>query len=275
VSESINWTAIDGPERYEAAALNRPTLLPQVRRELKRDFETLITKSREATMSAVLEPMSASPAQLVTVAERDAIVAKIEETWERWIGDGDLGEFQRNRYRAAGLRALAQVGKPSDAVFARQFCESSDRHVARACLEIFARFGTPQDVTRLVAMAGRLYAEDARRAAELSVGLAHKKSKVKVLRQLREHVSLKEWCVTQLGHVDGGLDEAWVLLRDSDHTIRITAARIIWDALPRDQRDGCLSYYMTGWHYFDVVRWFDCRLYSPDWLRSALPRAPS
>jgi hypothetical protein len=150
-------------------------------------------------------------------------------------------------------------------------CDDQDLRVE--ALRLFERFGTSHDVATLVTLAGRVYEDDLRRrAASIALRLAYRKDKLDVLKALRETHSLRNWSVERLAEVSGGIDEAWQLLWSDDAEVRLAAATVFWDAIDPKHADTVLSAYLSGRHFYNVVRAIDRRLYAPNWLRDALPR---
>jgi hypothetical protein len=269
---TIAWLSINGPERYEAAAFEDEQMLSQVRRDLRSDFHRLVDEHQTRVLGLAIRQLEAQMGRRLTPAEHAQAVAARDQEWARFAPDGKVGEYLLGRFRRAGLRALAARGRRSDIAFARRLIDDPDRGVALATLELFERFGTSHDAHRVLGLVARIYSdEEFFRVAHLAFRLAYKKDKLIVLRSLRDTRALTRWAVTQLRYVEGGLDEAVGLLTSDDPEIRLAAAPVVWEGIDPSRRDGFLDVYMSYWHYFNVVRWFDRMLYAPAWIVDALP----
>jgi hypothetical protein len=270
-SPALSWSDVDGPERYEALAICQPNRAIQVRRDLRNDFSRLVARAHKSMVIDILLTTERAANPPPTETQRNEIKKTLDERWARWHYNGDLGEFQLSRYREAALRALAIIGQQSDVRFARVLGQAAKRDLAVAALRLFERFGTAHDTHQILSIAEQMYGEDDKRgAAELALRLAYKKDKLNVLSHFFSDVALKEWASFRLGEVPGGIDEAFRQLRGEDEKVRMGAASVLWAAIIPERRDEFLSLYMQGWHYFNVVRWWDQQLYAPDWLRPAL-----
>jgi hypothetical protein len=230
-----------------------------------------VIQAREEIVDLAAARALAASEQPPTDAQRDAIMRVVNQNWASWSPDEKLGRFMLDEYREAALRALAEVGRLADVQFVRKLEQDPSRGVARAALMLLRRFGTPHDTERVIALLGRLWDGDLA-AAELALRLAYKKDKLNVLDRLRRERGLSEWAVAQLADVPRGVAVAWDLMRDESRGIRVAAADVLWHSVAPELRDRLLTHYMSDWHYFNVVRWFDERLYAPDWLGSALRR---
>jgi hypothetical protein len=267
LTPTITWLASNGPERYQATAMANEGMLPKLRRDLRTDFRRLVDEYRSRMLASQLRQVEATVGRALTDAERVAAVATRDREWSEFDLDGKVGLYLLRRFSRVALCVLAISGRSSDIEFARRFVESSDHDLALATLPLFDRFGTAQDAKRVVGLVDRLHSDEMRlRAGAVALRLAYKKDKLAVLRSLRDIRGLKQWAVAQLGGVDDGSVEALSLLKVEDSETRLAAARVVWEGLHADRREQFLDYYMSDWYYFNVVCWFDRRLYSPSWL---------
>ena len=210
-----------------------------------------------------------------TERERVAINSAARESWQQWVVEDELGGFLTRLFQRAALRVLVARGVPSDVKFARRFAASPDEDLRVESMHLLDRFGTSHDSATAAQLAEQIYgADDRRHAAEIALRLAFKKNKLSVLETLRETPGLAVWSTSRLADIDGGIRDAINLLTSKDASVRLSAARVVWDWVAPDRADDLLTFYMThGEHFYNVVREIDCRLYAPEWLRGALPVA--
>lgn len=269
LAPTIRWISSDGPERYQAMAMAGEGILPRLRHDLRTDFRQMVNEHRSRTLASVLRQVEVSVGRSLTDAEHAAATATRDAEWNEFELDGKVGAYLLRRFSRAALCVLATSGRSSDIEFARRFVDSSNHDLALATLPLFDRFGTAQDAKRVVGLIDRLHGDEMRRrAGAVALRLAYKKDKLTVLRALRGIRGLKQWAVTQLGEVDDGFAEALTLLKAEDSETRLAAASVVWEEMHVDQREQFLDYYMSDWYYFNVVCWFDRRLYSPSWLHA-------
>jgi hypothetical protein len=268
----VRWDSAHGAECYEALGIrDKQWAEKHVRRDLRNDFTALKEAARASMLDGAMAGFEAERKRAPSAQEREVIVETVKTHWQEWTDEEKLGQFMRHQFQRAALRVLAASGRRADVRFARDLADSDDQDVRSEAVHLFAQFGTAHDATMLLALTDQLYGDEHRRlAAATAFRLAYKKAKLDVLKALRENHTVRRWAVAQLTEVEGGLNDAWTLLRSNDAEVRLAAATVIWDAVKPEHADGLLSVYMEGQHFYNVVREVDRRLYSPGWLTKGL-----
>jgi hypothetical protein len=268
---TITWTAIDGAERYEAAMVRRPDLAHVVRKDLRESFLRLRERGRRQSVDVPLEDFRQRTGESVHGPAVTELQGKLEEKWAGWGLEAKLGAFLLSEFEAAAFRVLAVTGGARDARFARELAPEARSANIAAAVRVLERFGSAHDTARVIGMIDRLYDEgEELRAAALAYRLAYKKDKLRVLQELRDRTRVRDWAIARLAETPGGPADAVALLRDEDAAVRLKAAEVVLGVLRSGSGEGFLEWYMSGWHYFNVVTAFDEQLYAPDWLRRAI-----
>lgn len=272
LKSGVRWDSVHGPACYEALGVRDEQWAEKhVRRDLRSDFTALKDAAREVMLASAIAGVEGNTKRALTEREHEFVIETVNKHWQELTAEEKLGRFLTRQFQRAALRVLVARGRPADVKFARNFASSDDQDLRAEALHLFERFGTSHDAATVLRLVDQLYGDEHRgRAAATALRLAYKKDKLEVLRTLRENHTVRTWSIERLADVDGGLDEAWELLRSDDAEVRLAAANVIWDAVDPERADALLSFYMTGQHFYNVVRAIDRRLYSPDWLGSAL-----
>jgi hypothetical protein len=268
---TITWSVIDGPQRYEAAMRRRPDSAHVVRKDLRESFLRLRLRGRHESVDVPLEGFQQHAGEAAKGVAAKELHEKLLEQWAQCELGTKLGEYILSEFQAAAFRALAVVGVATDVRFARDLAPDARSENIAAAVRLLERFGSAHDTQRIVGMIDRLYDQgEEMRAASLAYRLAYKKDKLRVLRELRDRIRVRDWAIERLAETPGGPEEAIELLRDEDRSVRLKATEVVLQVLRAESRDSFLAWYMDGWHYFNVVRAFDGSMYTPDWLSDAL-----
>jgi HEAT repeats/Predicted nucleotide-binding protein containing TIR-like domain len=272
LAAKVTWMDSKGAEAYEAlGTADTQWMQENVRRDLRSDFSRLKNAARMEMHATLLSAAEAQVGRTLNATEKATLADVVAERMHEWLAPEKLGDFLTGQFRCAALRVLTVAGKPSDVEFARRFKGTDNPRLRVAVLGLLERFGTAHDSDTALALSDALHGEtDRLRAAELAFRLAYKKDKLLVLKRLSADPRTAGWAVARLPEVDDGYEEAWKLLRADRPETRLEATRIFWDAVKPSKTDEVLSLYMRGYHYYNVVRAVDRRLYSPDWLIDGL-----
>ena len=268
----VRWDSIYGSECYEALGMRDEQWAEKnVRSDLRNDFARLKAAGLQAMVARSISRMEAEAGRALSEGEQQLAIEGANRYWREFTDEEKLGPFLTRQFQRAALRVLVARGRASDVRLARAFATSDDQDLRAEALRLFERFGTSHDAATVRTLADQVYDDDLReRAAVLAFRLAFKKDKLGLLRTLRENRALRAWAVGRLADVEGGFDEALQLLWDSEADVRIPATAVVMDAVGRERGDKLLSAYMSGHHFYNVVRAIDQWLYAPEWLRGVL-----
>jgi HEAT repeat protein len=224
----------------------------QIRRDLRDEF-----KSLKAETAAKM---------------REDFGAAGEEAWRvLWERDPRYEEFERTRYTAVGLEALAEYGSPEDVELARRYIGSRHEDVQIQASRILMRFGTRDDVGALMSIAKEGYGRRRQVAAEAALKLSPGPqgaavSMLDTASPILISVALKaledvEWSAVR--------DVIRGLLHHSDELVRVKAISYLVERLSAAELQKILDDSLELPHYYyNVICWLDRVLHAPSPLKN-------
>jgi hypothetical protein len=258
LESTVDFYRPDGREAYSVLARKYfPSVGQRVRRDLDDDFATLRSESQEK-----LRPLLKENAEVLMKA--------IERN----------DEYIRRNLTEAALAGLAEHATEDDVGRARKVLalpgNVANSDVMAHAIVILTRFGTRDDVPRLVALASEKKGLPwwvRENAADLALRLGdHEVDVVDRLLATSDVAIINTVFRTAL---DGGapvqIEQAAVLLRHEDAAVRQAAVAYLSLHLSREEVEAALKTYMSaGTYYYNVVAGLNEAAFVPEWLRPSL-----
>jgi hypothetical protein len=201
---------------------------------------------------------------------REALGMEGTELLMQELNLSQLRAFIRGGFEAAALGVLAVNGSAADAAIARRYLsESRDEGTLLQAARILRRWGSTNDIERLLKVAGDSYGEVRVAAAEAALALSPSpEGAAKALLEMGDFrlvsLVLQSWEQRDLAEVQGIVEG---LLRHEHQVIRLKAVSYLIQRLSPNQLRDVLGRYLEGFHYYNVVCSLDRALYAPSPLR--------
>ena len=248
----VDWLSTSGVVAYHALALDHFDLVGDtVRADLSTDFQR-IRDETEVPFANGTRPGRCS-------------------THHADLGRKGSGQLHPTGVWPCGAFGLAVNGAESDAELARQALETAEYSDRDAAISVLARFGTPEDVGALLAIARDSYGDTKEMAGNAALSIAPGIDGAARLLIDSGDSDLLRLAVESLDqedpHLVSNILEARLLLSETD-AIRKEAVRYFIHKFSPDELETMLDEYVGRSRYFyNVVCWCDRLLYAPELFR--------
>ena len=188
--------------------------------------------------------------------------------------DASMQRFIVQRFAAAGLEALAAHGSSRDADLARKYVTADSEEVKKEAVRVLERFGTKEDVDRLVPLFREGYGELREVAARTALTLDPAPHGVLVSMLDTDNPMLVSLALKSISPADFMEIRSAVesLLERRNPAVRVKGISFLVERLSGGELQELLNDYMKPPYYYNVVCWLDRILFAPEPLRDAFVR---
>jgi histone H3/H4 len=249
---AVDWFNLDGPLAYQALALDsRKHKFRLVRDDLTGGFSRI----KEESYKKVEAELGAQRAQKTL-----DIFRKYED-------------FITARFTESALLGLVQSGEPGDAELARAYLSDTDTKLRDAAVRLISKFGTSDDVDKLLEISAQAYGEIRKVAASTALKLTKDPATVAITLTRSNDSDVVATGFTWLFSQDSPeIRQLFVsMLHDESSTNRARAVYYLSRWMTRLELEDALERCLwEETYYYNVVTWLDRILYCPSPLREML-----
>jgi hypothetical protein len=179
-------------------------------------------------------------------------------------------DFIRTRFTESALLGLIQSGEPGDAELAQPYLSHTDTGLRDAAVRVVSKFGTSDDVNKLLEISVQAYGDIRRVAADAALKLAKDPARVATALTRSNDSDVVtigfSWLFSQRSPEIRQLFVS--MLQDEDYVSRTRAAYYLSRWFTRLELEDALERYLwEDSYYYNVVTWLDRVLYCPFPLR--------
>ena len=276
LEKRLKWIGGNGWSVYCALGLSGGAgAAERARTDLDSEFSAMRAAYQAEIRRSIVGQLLKENQELALPKNKARLKELIEHELTAFLGrHKNLDPFTLKRFQASALRILAQIGRPSDATYARDLLYSNEQDVVLAAIRLLARFGDSNDATNILDASGQLYFENRAEGARTAANLAADKVTIATLMLESDDNAMRLIGVEALKDTSSeDANSVFVpLLNDESELIRAAATDLLATRLSRTERRDLLDSYprRSDYYFYNVIAHLDRDLYAPRWLSSAL-----